>query len=255
MDKANYGTPIPNKIMYFCGLCIIIPVFFSFFIPLFLISLILWIVAGLFAIFLIILLYFELGASKNDNEFQHICWDFVVDKLNWDGDGRALDIGTGSGAMAIKLAKKHPSAKIQAIDTCGKTWDYSKTLCETNARIEGVADRIDFKKASAAKLPFNDEEFDAIVSNFVFHEIRSIRDKKELFAEAFRVLKKGGRFSIQDKLLSKGTYGNIEDVMETIKSWEIQEIKLIKTVDELPMPSNFIIKKFMKTSGLLCGKK
>jgi len=37
-------------------------------------------------------------------------------------------------------------------------------------------DRTKFQKADASDLPFNNEEFDAIVSNFVFHEVRSVKD-------------------------------------------------------------------------------
>jgi ubiquinone/menaquinone biosynthesis C-methylase UbiE len=192
--------------------------------------------------------------SKNNNEFQQKIWGLVVDKLNWNGNGQALDIGTGSGGLAIQLAKKHPSAKIQAIDYWGKGWDYSRVQCEANAKIEGVGKNLNFKRASAKNLPFSDGELDAVVSNFVFHEVRSVRDKSKLFLEAFRVLKKGGRFSIQDVLFSTRKYDDINDLVQTIKSWGIQEITLIKTEDEISMPSK-LMKKFMETAGILCGIK
>jgi len=63
-----------------------------------------------------------------------------------------------------------------------------------NAEIEGVSGRVGFEKASAVDLPFSDGEFDAMLSNFVFHAIR-VEDRTELIAEALRVLREGGTFA------------------------------------------------------------
>jgi ubiquinone/menaquinone biosynthesis C-methylase UbiE len=113
--------------------------------------------------------------------------------LKWNGVGKALDIGTGSGPVAILLAKKYPSSTVKGIDYWGEPWTYSKQKCEANARIEGVSDRVSFLRASAADLPFDEGEFDAVVSNFVFHAIK-VKDRTMLIAEALRVLRVGGSF-------------------------------------------------------------
>ncbi len=73
-------------------------------------------------------------------------------------------------------------------------WNYAKEQCEKNAKIEGVADHIAFQKGDAAKLDFPDETFDAVVSNFVFHEVRTAKDKRDVVKEALRVLKKAVYF-------------------------------------------------------------
>ena len=91
--------------------------------------------------------------------------------MPWNGQGKGLDIGTGAGPLAIQLAKTYPESKVSGIDYWGKLWNYSKNMCEKNAKIEGVADQTSFKRASASKLPFEDEEFDAIVSNFTLEII------------------------------------------------------------------------------------
>ncbi len=44
---------------------------------------------------------------------------------------------------------------------------------------EKVAEQVVFQKASASSLPFNDESFDAAVSNLVFHEVADKADKSE----------------------------------------------------------------------------
>ena len=84
------------------------------------------------------------------------------------------------------------------MDYWGAEWSYAKDQCEKNARAEGVADRVIFQKGDAAHLDFPDGTFDAAVSNFVFHEVRSEKDKRKIVREALRVVKKGGSFAFQD---------------------------------------------------------
>ena len=121
-----------------------------------------------------------------------------LDVLHWDGNGKLLDIGCGSGALSIKAAKKYSFAAVTGMDYWGAEWDYSKALCENNARLEGVTDRIHFQKGDAANLDFADASFVAEISNFVFHEVRSQPDKLTLIREALRVLKPGGVFVFED---------------------------------------------------------
>jgi hypothetical protein len=47
-------------------------------------------------------------------------------------------------------------------------------MIKNNARIAGVAERMEFHQASASALPFADETFDLAVSNLVFHEVSQV---------------------------------------------------------------------------------
>ncbi|MFX1587067.1 MAG: class I SAM-dependent methyltransferase [Promethearchaeota archaeon] len=199
------------------------------------------------------LIYLSYKFSAHNKELQYRIWNLVIQRLPWNGKGKALDIGTGAGALAIELAKKFPESMIRGIDYWGKLWNYSKAKCEENAKIEGVANQVVFQKATASNLPFKDCEFDAIVSNFVYHEVRDIKDKKKLISESFRVLKKGGAFSLQDTLKNEKKFGNIEELIKNIKEWGIQEIKFIETAYEIPMPN--LLRFELKTMGLLYGIK
>ncbi len=142
--------------------------------------------------------------------------DNVLRHLDWDGQGQLLDIGCGSGAMTIKAAKKYPQAEITDIDYWGVGWDYAQSQCERNAEIEGVTGQITFKKGDAAHLDFSDSTFDAAISNFVFHEVKTQPDKMTLIREALRVVKPGGVFSFGDVFYSKSNYPNLDAMIQAL---------------------------------------
>jgi len=125
---------------------------------------------------------------------------------------------------------------VLGIDYWGKSWDYSKKISEKNSSIEGVDDRIIFQKGTAAHLPFNDEEFDAAVSNFVFHEVRDAKNKREVIREALRVIRKGGVFSFQDIFPWKRIYGDLEDLLETIRGWGVESVQFVNSCDLVKIP-------------------
>ena len=83
--------------------------------------------------------------------------------------GKGLDVGCGSGALAIAVAKRNPKANIVGIDRWGKEYaSFNKPLCENNAKAEGVSNT-SFRRGDATKLSFADETFDAVMSNYVYH--------------------------------------------------------------------------------------
>jgi SAM-dependent methyltransferase len=182
--------------------------------------------------FLAALVYFAYARhafSPRGGNIQAKLWELVLDRLDWNGAGQALDIGCGNGPLTIALAQRHPDAHVTGIDYWSKAWDYSKAVCERNAKAAGVAERTAFQKASASALPFEDGFFDAGVSNFVFHEVSDARDKRELIREALRVVKKGGHFAFQDLFLVKELYGEVDDLLETIRGWGIAEVSFVDT--------------------------
>jgi SAM-dependent methyltransferase len=181
--------------------------------------------------------------------------DMVLSYLHWDGNGKILDIGCGSGAFVIKLAKKYPGAKIIGIDHWGMEWDYNKDQCQRNAILEGVPERIEFLKGTASKLPFEDESFDAVVSNFTFHEVQDTKNKRDLIKEALRIVKKGGFFAFHDLFYLKGIYGDLDEMIMELRKLDITEIDMINT-SKLEIIPNFLrTKPMLGTIGLIYGKK
>jgi len=210
---------------------------------------------GVFLLIASYFLYARYLFSPTGRNIQEKVCSLVMEKLDWDGIGRALDIGCGSGALTLQIAKKYPNAKVIGTDYWGGMWGYSEKTCQLNANQEEVADRVTFQKASASSLPFNDEEFNAVVSNLVFHEVKDTSNKVSLIKEALRVLDKGGKFTFQDLFRIRQFYGKPEDLVTTIKSWGISKVEYVET-RKLPfIPTALKLPFMLGTLGLLTGEK
>ena len=183
--------------------------------------------------------------------------EHLVKHLDWDGEGKLLDIGCGAAALTVRCAKAFPKAQITAMDYWGVEWNYAKEQCEKNAQIEGVVDHISFQKGDAAKLDFPDETFDAAVSNFVFHEVRTAKDKRDVVKEALRVVKKGGVFSFQDMFSQKSLYGDMEEFVKSLKEEGISEVHYIGNLEKkLDFIPGFVTTPWMISGmGIIYGKK
>ena len=90
--------------------------------------------------------------------------EHVVEKVIELAAGMArpqiVDVGTGSGAIAVSVAAKIPSAAIAAIDISAAALD----LARENAKRNGVTDRIRFLDGNLLA-PVSEEKFDFVVSN------------------------------------------------------------------------------------------
>jgi SAM-dependent methyltransferase len=248
-EKSYYGNWVSKRLIYapvmvcllFMGLAILFP---------FLI-----IVA---ALFLFVSLYFAYARylfTPQGGNIQDQIRGLVLSNLDWNGGGKILDIGCGSAALTIDIAKKYKNAQVIGIDYWGKQWEYSKTICEKNAEIEGVAEQVKFQKASAATLPFADDSFDAAVSNLVFHEVNAVEDKKEVIREALRVVKKGGQFVFQDLFLWKRIYGEPDELIQAIQSWGINKVEFINTRNSAFIPKALRLSFMLGTIGMIVGEK
>ncbi len=246
---VDYGNWVSRKFIYVPAVVAIIFWGLSFLSLFFLVGTFLFLIPTAYFI------YAYIHFSPRGGNLQAKILDLVLKQLVWDGDGRLLDIGCGNGALAIEAAKYYPQAHIVGIDYWGEQWEYSKESCEKNAQISGVSERTSFQKASAAKLLFTHEFFDITVSNFVFHEVRDVKDKRALIKEALRVLKKGGLFVFQDLFLWKKIYGETEDLLATIQSWGIQEVNIVDTSQQSFIPGAMKLPFMVGQIAIIYGRK
>jgi len=248
-DKVDFGIWVPLKMIILPGILGIL------FLGLGLFQWVFLIFAGLN---LLTAVYFLLARhifATNDGRFQTRVQELLLESIVWEGKGKALDIGCGNGPLTILLAKRFPQAQITGVDYWGKNWDYSRQVCENNARLSEVNDRTTFRSASASALPYKDDNFDLVVSNLVFHEVRGVADKRELLREALRVLRPGGVFVFQDLFLLRAYFGTPEELMESIRSWGIKQVEFIPTHDQPFIPRIVKLPFMVGTIAIVRGVK
>lgn len=247
--KPDYGNWVPKKLLYVPGALGVLCLGLSLPFPPLLVGATACI--GSFVYFA----YARYQFSPRGGDIQARIQRLVLDRLDWDGEGRALDIGCGNGPLTVRLAQKFPNGRVTGIDCWGGKWEYSQSVCEKNAELEGVAGRVDFRKASAAALPFEDESFDAAVSNLVFHEVSDAKDKRDVIKEALRVVKKGGKFAFQDLFHVKTMYGEVDDLLEAMRSWGIESVEFLDTSEANFIPKALRLPFMVGTIGILYGTK
>jgi ubiquinone/menaquinone biosynthesis C-methylase UbiE len=188
-QRAKYGLDAPG-ILYGCFIAWAIFLILQLLCPFG----ILWWVGQILSLpfGIIMLLYGTYG------KFRHR--DRMLSMIQWKGNERVLDVGTGLGLLLIGAAKRLTTGKAVGIDIWSAK-DLSGNFAAAtlkNAELEGVKDKVEILSEDARALSFADNSFDVILSNLCIHNIPPKEGRAQACFEIARVLKSGGVALISD---------------------------------------------------------
>ena len=104
---------------------------------------------------------------------------------------RVLDLGCGTGALALQLKQRQPGAEVTGLDPDPK----ALALARRKSAERGV--EVAWREGYAGRAPFPAQSFDRVISSLMIHHLRS-DEKRDAFRDVRRLLRPGGTFHLLD---------------------------------------------------------
>lgn len=115
----------------------------------------------------------------------------LVDQAALRPGHRVLDIGCGTGTLAVLIKNIHPDVEVVGLDPD------PKALARAGKKAERAGVSIRFDQGFAGSLPYPDASFDRVFSSMMFHHIPA-GEKEKMLRQVRRVLAPGGSFHMMD---------------------------------------------------------
>lgn len=127
------------------------------------------------------------AATTRERRFKHE----LLRQAALKSGARVLDLGCGTGTLAISAKRMCPEAWIVGVD------GDSEVLARARAKAGRAGADIRFQRALSFALPFPADAFDVVLSTLFFHHLGP-SDKRRTMREVYRVLAPGGRLHVAD---------------------------------------------------------
>ena len=121
----------------------------------------------------------------------------LLDAAELGESSRVLDLGCGTGSLVVMLKRRHPSARVAAIDPD------PKALARARAKAARAGAAVDFQQGFADALPYESGAFDRVLSSLMLHHLTDA-EKDAALRETFRVLAPGGTLHVLDFTETRG---------------------------------------------------
>jgi len=102
-----------------------------------------------------------------------------------------LDLACGTGTLAVWTKRAHPDISLVGLD------GDEKILSIARAKADKQRADIKFDQGLATALPYDDAQFDRVLSSLFFHHL-NLDDKRHALAEIYRTLKPNGQLHVAD---------------------------------------------------------
>jgi len=117
--------------------------------------------------------------------------DALIDQAELQPGFRVLDVGCGTGTLAIRVLRRFPGIEVSGVDPD------PKAIARARRKAERAGLKVRFERAFGDETGFPDATFDRVFSSMMFHHLYK-EDKPKVLAEIGRVLKPGGRLQLLD---------------------------------------------------------
>lgn len=115
----------------------------------------------------------------------------LISQANIKPGQHILDIGCGTGTLAVLLKRRYLDLEVVGLDPD------PKALRRATRKVRRAGVSVQFDQGFADELPYEQQSFDRVLTSFMFHHLEG-QDREKTLKEVWRVLKPGGSFHLLD---------------------------------------------------------